>query len=133
MNLNTIHNYGVLKLFCPWYFSTPKGYGLSFRDAFYHHRRDIRLLPGMVETDIWHEVNFPFEFTQDITNKETKFIVEAGEPLMIVTPYKKEQNIKLNINSYNEKFYYLQNKNTSKIFSLSNKWFNYKKFKDDML
>jgi len=133
MNLNTIVNFGILKLFSPYYFSTPKGYGLSFRDVFYHHRKDIRLLPGMVETDIWHEVNFPFEFTQDITNQETKFIIEAGSPLMLLTPYKINEKYNLKLNKFNDKFYGKQKKNTSLMFSISNKWFNYKKLKRDML
>lgn len=103
MNINYLENYGILKLVCPYYFETQKGYGLEFQDMFYHFRKDIRFLPGKVKTDVWNEVNFPFEFYENVNNKNNYSIeIKAGEPLIMVKPYKINNSFKLNINKYNE-------------------------------
>lgn len=123
MGLNAIANYGVLKLMTPYYFETPKGYGLRFSDMFYHDKKHIRVLPGQVETDIWHEVNFPFEFILPL-EMDTKFVIEAGEPLVMVTPYKKDTRYKLNNKKYDEDFIYKQDQNGWKLTSIA---FDFKK------
>jgi len=128
MPLNNIQNYGTLKLTSPYYFRTPKGYGLQFSDPFYHHRNNIRLLPGKVETDIWHEVNFPFEFTKDIDKKETERIyLKAGDPLIALVPYKKDTKISLNLSKSSEEFNDIQSKHNMISHSKSSDWYDYKK------
>tara|TARA_R100000005_G_C5001953_1_gene209353 strand:+ start:5754 stop:6482 length:729 start_codon:yes stop_codon:yes gene_type:complete len=127
MGLNDIYNWGILKLINPYYIKTPEGYGTAFRDVFYHHRKNIRLLPGMVETDIWHETNFPFEFITDTKDVEAKFVVEAGEPLVMLTPYKKEEQFTVNVNKYNEDFSYIQESKSINLHAQSNKWNKVKK------
>lgn len=127
MNLNTIHNQGVLKLMNPYFIETTEGYGTAFRDPFYHHRKNIRLLPGMVETDIWHETNFPFEFITDTKDIETKFVINAGDPLLMLTPYKKEETINLNVNQYDKNFFKKQQTKSTYLHANSNKWHKIKK------
>lgn len=132
MDINNINNYGTLKLNSPYYFVTPKGYGLQFFDPFYNHRNNIRLLPGKVETDIWHEVNFPFEFLNDINEKDTeRLYVKAGEPLLQVVPYKKDIVTKLKLLDYSEEIDNIQNDNNILSSSISNDWFDYKKIKNE--
>ena len=106
MNMNTIENYGILKLMSPYSFVTPKGYDLEFQDPFYHIRRNIKVLPGRVETDIWHTVNFPFEFYEDLNKLEQEHIfIKAGEPLVICNVYKKEKNkIDLQLQNYDQDY-----------------------------
>jgi len=87
------------------------------------------LLPGMVETDIWHEVNFPFEFLYNTKDIETEFIIEAGEPLIMLKPYQKEIKYSLKVNKYNQDFFDRQLKNDISLFSKSHSW---KSFKKDM-
>lgn len=130
MKLNGVMNVGIVKLNCPYLFSTPKGYALHFTDPFYHHRRNIKLLPGSVETDIWHEANFPFEFYEDVSRiKNKKVMIKAGEPLLMVKPYKKEnENINLNLNDYNQEFADKHNYNCLEYNSTSHDW---KKYKDN--
>jgi hypothetical protein len=130
MGLNAIDNFGILKLISPYYYETSKGYGLRFSDPFYHHRKNIRLLPGMVETDIWHETNFPFEFFVDIDNlNNKKLMIKAGEPLCMITPYKKETTFKLSINKFDEEFDSKQIKNLKLLYSVSNNYPRYKNYK----
>lgn len=128
MNLNTIEGYGILKFISPYTFVTPKGYGLEFQDPFYHVRRNIKILPGRVETDIWHSANFLFEFYEDLNKFEKKHIfIKAGEPLLICNIYKKEKyKLDLQLENYDEKhqeIIYTQHI-TSK--SVSQSWVDYK-------
>ncbi len=126
MDLNT-HKEGVLKLMSPYYFKTPEGYGTAFRPLPYHFSPHIRLLPGMVDTDIWHEVNFPFEFALPIEDTtETKFVIKSGEPLAMLTPYKKKEDFVLNNKDYDEDFKNVQVKNDVYMKTVSNDWNRYK-------
>ena len=129
MGLNEINGYGVFKLITPYLFKTPPGYGLYFKDAFYHHRNDVRLLSGFVETDIWHETNLPFEFLTNIDEiDEFKLMIKAGDPLFVVEPYKKDEKFKLNVNKFNQEFNDLHTSNSVKMNSQSEDWSRYKKF-----
>lgn len=129
MGLNEINGYGVFKLITPYLFKTPPGYGLYFKDAFYHHRNDVRLLSGYVETDIWHETNLPFEFLTNIDKiDEFKLMIKAGDPLFVVEPYLKEQKVNLNVNDYDEEFTNLHIKKSVVMNSQSEDWSRYQKF-----
>lgn len=135
MGLHEIVNYGVLKLNAPFYIETSPGYGLEFFDPFYHHRRNIKLLPGIVETDKWHEVNFPFEFLHDPKIKtEVTYTIKAGDPLIMARPRLLNNiNVDLKVNKYNEEFVDKQLYNMSVLSSLSNTWTRYKKFIKNMI
>lgn len=132
MKLNDIQGYGILKLISPYYYSTPKGYGLEFSDPFYHHRRNIKIIPGKAETDKWHEVNHPFEFYYDLNiHKKKSFVIKAGDPLFTIKPYKiNDEKPTVQINKYNEKFEKVQIKNFTLLSSLSSSWIRYKEAKD---
>ena len=123
MGLWDIDNVGILKLSSPYMFVTPEGYGTHFYDPFYHHRNNIRLLPGRVETDIWHEVNFPFEFDNRDVPKESKVIsVKAGEPLVVASVYKKSIKTKLNVHKYSEEKQNIYDNNNAISHTLSGNW-----------
>ncbi len=128
MGLWDIETVGVLKLSTPYMFVTPKGYGTHFYDPFYHHRNNIRLLPGKVETDIWHEVNFPFEFNNTDVPVESKLIsVKAGDPLVVASVYKKSDKTKLNVHSYSKEKENLHDRNNGLNNTVSNDWRRTKK------
>lgn len=128
MNLNTPTKFGIFKLVAPYYFVTTPGYGLSFRPLPYHLNQHLRILPGTVETDIWHETNFPFEFVQDLTvTKGTKFFIEAGEPLAVLTPYKKNEKSILTNHKYDSNMLQSQYRNTKELFTYSSNWKKYSK------
>lgn len=127
MELNDVNDNALLKLVSPYYFETPKGYGLEFIDAFYHLRNTLRFLPGRVETDIWHEINFVFD-----TNLPTReyhdgeILIRAGEPLCIAVPYKKDVKAKLNINSFTKDFDDKQMAKRVLNGASNDKWLKYK-------
>ena len=98
MNLNDLQNNGLLKLVTPFYFGTPKGYGLEFLDPFYHIRNTLRFLPARVETDIWNEVNFVFDTNNHVRDYlDGEVLIKAGDPICIAVPYKKTLKSKLQI------------------------------------
>jgi len=125
-------NFGILKLNSPYYFKSPEGYGIEFSDPAYHLRRDIKVLSGRVESDIWHETNFPFEFQVDINSlKDKKLMIKAGEPLVMMRLYKKEINTKVNLHKFDKNFVELQETNSSLHTSQSQEWVRYKKSKKE--
>lgn len=80
MDINRTSLGGVMKLKYPFSFIVPKGYNLMFTDPFYHFRKDVRCLSGIVESDKWGQITFPFELLSD------KFIIEFGTPFVHVYP-----------------------------------------------
>lgn len=90
----------ILKLESPYKFIVPEGYNLMYVDPFYHFRKEIRLLEGLVEADKWGYITFPFSI------QEKEFIIPAGTPLIQVIPYKREkEKLKLEIRKGTEKEY----------------------------
>lgn len=93
----------TLKLHSPYIFEIPDGYNLLFTDPFYHFKKQITCLSGIVEADKWGDVAFPFAINQ------SNFYIKAGTPLIHCYLYKRE-NEKLIVNnkSFNKKFADLQ-------------------------
>lgn len=130
MGINEVTGFGVLKLVSPYFYEASDGYGLRFSDPFYHHRRNIRFLSGMVESDIWYGTNFPFEFFVDLDDlKDKKMMIKAGDPLVMVTPYKKENKFDLTINKWDAEFDKKQSYNLKLLHSVSESFPRYKKAK----
>lgn len=92
MDIGRIANGGILKIKYPFRFIPPKGYGLMFHDPFYHFRKDIRCLNGLVKSDEWGFITFPFEILKD------NFEIEAGAPMVHVYLVKLETE-KLTVNA----------------------------------
>lgn len=125
-------NFGMLKINCPYYFEAPEGYGIEFSDPAYHLRRDIKILSGRVESDIWHETNFPFEFQVDFERLNgKKLMIKAGDPLVMLRLYKKDLKTKVKIEKYSDKFNSKQNMNSVIHNSTSNEWIRYKRRKNE--
>jgi len=136
MDTNHVSGFGALKLISPYLFKTPKGYGIHFFDPFYHFKKNIKILPGKVETDIWNEVNFPFEFYKPLEEWEEGEVlfIKAGEPLIQIVMYdKKLLKYDISLNKYNEKFLEEKKKDEIALTSVSSSFPAYKKLKEDML
>tara|TARA_R100000388_G_scaffold89413_1_gene70169 strand:+ start:2061 stop:2774 length:714 start_codon:yes stop_codon:yes gene_type:complete len=128
MELYDLKEGGVLKLVTPYLFETPAGYGLEFIDAFYHIRHKIRLLPAKVETDIWHEANFVFDFAVPPEYfHDGEVLIKAGDPICMAVPYKKDIKTKVHINKYDEDFDMKHRENYVLNGSKGHVWKEYKK------
>ena len=85
MDINLTIDNRLLKMTLPYKIIVPEGYNIKYSDPFYHFRKDIRCLTGIVEADKWGHVTLPFELLQD------NFTIEAGQPLVHGLIYKREE------------------------------------------
>lgn len=92
MDLQVTINNKLLKILLPYYFKIPEGYNIFYTDPYYHFRKDIRCLSGIVEGDKWGAIAFPFEILQDDVH------VKAGTPLIHALIYKREESKKIELN-----------------------------------
>ena len=75
----------VGKLMSPWLYKTPKGYSSLFFSPRYTENK-IEILPAIVDTDVYHEVNFPFVYH----GKDTETTFDLGTPIIQVLPFKRD-------------------------------------------
>lgn len=75
----------VFKTHCPWAIKTPPGYSVFQMPLFYHFDDRISVLPGVVDTDIYNEIN-----QQVLYHGTTDSIfIKRGEPLVLYIPFKR--------------------------------------------
>ena len=92
-NNQQIHNWKLkkgdfregVKFNNPWRIYTPPGYSVMFIAPYYQFEHRFTVLPGIVETDSYHHINFP---TIMHTKKDT--IIERGTPFIQVIPFKRD-------------------------------------------
>jgi len=76
----------AVKFTSPWFFWTPPGWSTLFLQPQMHPNRDFTLIPGIVETDSFHQVNFP-----SIWHSEGDRLLKRGSPFLHVIPFKREK------------------------------------------
>jgi len=69
-----------------WVVKTPPGYSCYVYQPEFFLNENIRFFPGVVDTDTYPE---PINFPGVLTTKES-FVIKAGDPLMVVFPFKRE-------------------------------------------
>ena len=86
-----------------YHIKTPPGYSCMFYQPFYLLESCFTVLPGIVDTDKHTEcINFPF-FLQDQPDEEFRIDIKAGDPLVCVLPYKRDNwSSKFNPSERNE-------------------------------
>ena len=104
-----------VKFINPWRIYTPKGYSVMFMPPTYQFEKRFTVLPGIVETDTYHHINFP-----SIWHTTKDAIIERGTPFIQVIPFKRD-DWNLNIGQMNE--YDLENDQIEKT-ELSTKFKN---------
>jgi hypothetical protein len=87
----------LLKLETPWRISTPPGYSILYTDPTYHFNDCIQVMPGILNTDYWHESNM-FLF---VKQKGCQFSMNFGQPLVTHIPIKREK-LPLEVKMWNE-------------------------------
>ena len=80
----------IVKPACPWRIKTPPGWSCLFVPPLNREEKNIELISGIVDTDIFHEyVNFPgFIIPNDIEYLK----LELGYPLIQVIPFRRGFN-----------------------------------------
>jgi hypothetical protein len=80
-------NNEYIKLISSWRVKTPKGYSALFYQPEFMLRDEVRLFPGVVDTDVYDQpVNFPGILVADST-----VVIKAGDPLMVVFPFARHE------------------------------------------
>jgi len=97
-SFNGIDGQFVFKASCPWRLVTPPGWSVLQLPLFYHFNQEWSVLPGIIDTDIHHEIN-----QQILYHANGKpIILKAGSPLVLYVPFKRSNKLKLNIRYQNQ-------------------------------
>ncbi len=88
---SNVEGQNVYKILSPWMIKTPPGYSCLFLKPYFLDTKGINIIPAVVDTDVFHTVNFPFLF--DSTGKDE--VIPLGTPLVHVIPFKREKKPKL--------------------------------------
>ena len=94
----------VFKADCPWRIITPKGWSVLQLPLYYHFNQKWSILPGVIDTDIYNEINQQVLYHGDGQGIQ----IDRGDPFVLYIPYKRNSKIGLKIRS--------KNKNDDKIF-----------------
>jgi hypothetical protein len=105
----------AVKFTSPWFFHTPPGWSMLFIPPLLHPNNDFTLFPGIVETDSFHQVNFP-----GVWHSEGDRILQRGSAFLHVIPFKRTKH-KLSVEQFMPEDY--QN-NTDESFRLRSKMTN---------
>lgn len=87
----------VMKPSCPWFVKTPPGYSIYQLPIFYDFNEDFTTLPGIIHTDVYHQINPQVLLFSD---KES-FLIKRGTPIAIHFPFKRSK-LKLTVRSESE-------------------------------
>ena len=116
----------ILKTVCPFRIKTPKGYSTMQLNMYYEYSTLFEVLPGIIPTDIWHQMNqqviikkssFERYGKESLNERGSKYItITKGTPLAAYVPFKRE-DYKHEIISYsdNKKLNELDDTNMLKI------------------
>lgn len=88
----------IFKTVCPWYAITEPGWSVLQLPIFYNFNKNWTVLPGIVDTDIHHELNQQVLFHSD----KERVVIKAGEAFVLYIPFKREKH-KLEVEDANEK------------------------------
>lgn len=89
----------VFKASCPWRIITPKGWSVLQLPLFYHFNKDYSVLPGIIDTDIHHEINQQVMYHGDGNGVQ----IQQGDPFVLYIPFERGSKLDLEIRAANEK------------------------------
>ena len=113
---NGIDGQFVFKAVSPWKIITPPGWSVLQLPLFYHFNKDWSVMPGVIDTDIHHEIN------QQVLYHGNGEVVEikSGDPFVLYIPFKRSDKLKYEIkyqSKKNKKIFILNELNLLKSFS----------------
>ena len=80
--------YFIFKIKFPWYVFTSPGYSLYQLPAFFHFNNDFSVIPGVRDTDVYHEMNIQVV----IHSKNKEIFIPRGTPIAHYIPFKREKS-----------------------------------------
>lgn len=88
----------VFKFHSPWRIITPPGWSIMALPLFYHFNKDFTVLPGVIDTDMCHEINMQILYHGD----EKDIFIPRGTPLAMYIPFKRKEKFELEVRFQNE-------------------------------
>ena len=115
---------GVFKLTSPWHFKTEPGWAVIFNDPFWHYEdRPIKFLPGLVRTDAYGQVNFPFEINKPMEVGDVIQITE-GTPLIHISVVPIDDTFELDVSRATDESEIIYNEEASKLIATSRMYYD---------
>jgi len=75
----------TIKACSPWYVVTPPGWSTLVLPFFYDFETNYTIMPGIIDTDIHHQMNHPMLVHSDNKN----FSIKKGEAFVVYIPFKR--------------------------------------------
>lgn len=75
----------ILKVSSPWYVVTPKGWSTLVLPLWYEFVEDYTIVPGIVDTDVLHQMNHPIIVHSD----KNTINFTKGSPFICYVPFKR--------------------------------------------
>ena len=76
----------VVKPSCPWRVKTPPGWSVWQLPMYYHYNTMFETLPGIIWSDIHHEIN-----QQMLFKRYGEFFIPRGTPLAMYVPFERNK------------------------------------------
>ena len=87
---NGVDGQFIFKAFCPWRIVTPPGWSILQLPLFYHFNQEWSVLPGVIDTDIHHEINQQVLYH----GNGNSIKINAGDPFVLYIPFKRSNKLK---------------------------------------
>lgn len=91
--LNGVKANFVFKFNSPWRIITPPGWSVLQLPLFYHFNDKFSVLPGVIDSDIAHEINMQVLYHTD----DEEVFIERGTPMAMYIPFKRENKLDLEV------------------------------------
>jgi hypothetical protein len=92
-SFNGIKGDFIFKTISPWRIITPPGWSVLQLPLFYHFNKEWSVLPGIIDTDIFPEVNQQILYH----NNGKEIFIKRGEPFVLYIPFKRDSRLNLKI------------------------------------
>lgn len=106
-SFNGVKGQFVFKALCPWRIITPPGWSVLQLPLFYHFNQEWSVLPGVIDTDIHHEINQQVLYHGDSNG----FTIKRSSPFVLYIPFERKNNLDITIREATKKDIKLFNRN----------------------
>jgi hypothetical protein len=110
-NFNGVPGNFVFKPNSPWRIITPPGWSVLQLPLFYHFNKEWSVLPGIIDTDIYHETNQQVLYH----GNGEPVLIKRGDPFALYIPFKRSEKLKSEVRYRNEKDQKILNKSFTAI------------------
>lgn len=113
----------AMKFSNPWDIVTPPGWSVLITSPWYHRHWEIEIMPSLVETDSYHQMNIPFLY-----HGKGEKTFRQGMPLIQVIPYKRDgfgtlDNFECRVMNDGDNDYYMKSRRAER--TKQNGWYRW--------